>query len=145
MIIEAIAAIILIGSLTGLSVILLRKIPLLVELPCQKTTVTEILLNLKAKIKIISPLKRFSFEIFLQKILLKAEQKSNHWLRQIKEKAENKKYHLSDNYWQELKDPIDIPIEPIKPKRGQRVIIRKNKTASKKAKAKPDEKTETND
>jgi len=114
--IELIATIILVGSLSGIAVILFRKIPVLVKLPDYNSSNTPVSLpvkwckNLKEKIKNISVFKSFSSEIFLQKILskirvlsLRVENKIASRLQKLREKALKKKNLENDNYWEELK------------------------------------------
>ena len=110
---ELIAITILIGSFIGMGIIIFRKIPILVELP--KTTESPLLNDfwqkLKEKIKNLPPLKSFSSEIFIQRVLskiriltLRIENKIANYLQKLREKG--KKKH-NDNYWQELKKPKD--------------------------------------
>lgn len=104
---EIIAAIILIGSLLGMGIIIRRKLPLVSELP-------ETVLGQKeplAKIKNLLPVKGFSSEIFLQKMLskiriltLKTENKTSNWLQKLREKSKKRKLFEEDDYWQKLKD-----------------------------------------
>jgi hypothetical protein len=112
---ELIVTIILIISLGGLLVIIFRKIPVLVELP--KTTESPVLADLrqrlKEKIKNLLPLKSFSSEVFIQKILsrtrvltLRIENKIANYLQKLREKAQKKNFG-NDNYWQELKKSKD--------------------------------------
>jgi len=110
---ELIALIVLILSLFGLGFIILRKIPLLLELP--ETTSSESGFKLLfQKIKNLNPLKEFSGELFLQKILskirvltLKTDSKTSNWLRRLREKSLRKKNGEKDDYWQEIKDSTD--------------------------------------
>jgi len=108
---ELAAVIILFGSLLGMGAIILRKIPVLVELPgipAAGINWRGIFLKLKEKIKILNPFKSFSYEIFLQKLLsririltLKTDNKTSSWLQRLREKSRKQK--LSDNYWEEIK------------------------------------------
>lgn len=109
---EIVAIIILGGSLFGMGVILFRKIPVLAELPdvLPQKEEGKLFLKLKEKIKILNPFKKFSFEIFLQKLLskiriltLKTENKTFNWLQKLREKSQKKKFKENDNYWEELK------------------------------------------
>jgi len=109
--IESVALIILAGSLIGMLVILLRKIPLLLELPetmpshfSWKETFSRI------KIKNSFPLKNFPLEIFLQKVLsrvriitLKTDNKTSSWLQRLRERSAKKKFSENDNYWKEVR------------------------------------------
>lgn len=107
---ELIAIIVLLISLISMAVIVWRKIPVLVELP-------EVLIKkgepfssrLKKKIREFNPLKKFSYELFLQKLIskiriltLKTDIQTFNWLQKLKEKMKKKKLD-EDNYWEELK------------------------------------------
>ncbi|PIV64895.1 MAG: hypothetical protein COS09_02445 [Candidatus Nealsonbacteria bacterium CG01_land_8_20_14_3_00_12] len=109
---EIIALIIFFGSLIGIGVIVFRKIPVLVELPeiLPQKEERKLFLKLKEKIKILNPLKSFSYEIFLQQILskirilsLKSENKIGGWLQKLRERTQKKKIEENDNYWEEIK------------------------------------------
>jgi len=96
---EIFASIIFIVSLVIVGVIIKRKIPVLAALP---------LLELEPKKK--NRLSSFSRSVFLQKILskvriliLKTDNKTSEWLRQLKEKAKENKTKFSENYWDKLK------------------------------------------
>jgi len=108
---ELIAQIILGTSLTGIGVILVRKIPLLKEMDFHQIEVLdEKNVFLKLKDKILS-LKIFSSpEIFLQKFLskirvftLRFEKKVEDQLKDLREKAKEKNNLEKDNYWDEVK------------------------------------------
>jgi hypothetical protein len=107
---ELIATIILFGSLAGMGIIIFRKIPVLVQL-------TEVLpekresmgLKLKEGIKNFNPLKNFSYEVFLQKILskirilsLRTENKTYNWLKRLRMRAKIRK-NLDADYWEEIR------------------------------------------
>lgn len=109
---EIIATIILFGSLVGMGIIVLRKIPILAELPevIEKPQEENFISKLKEKIKVLNPFRNFSIEIFLQKILskiriltLKTESKVASWLQRLRERAQKKKSKENDNYWKEIK------------------------------------------
>jgi len=109
---EIIATTILVGSLLGIGIVILRKIPVLVELPKTPAefNLKENLLKLKEKISTLHPFKYFSDKIFLQKILskiriltLKTENKTDNWLQKLREKSQKKKFEENDNYWEEVK------------------------------------------
>jgi len=107
---ELIATIILICSLLGMGAIIFRKIPVLVELPEVLLEKGEpFSLKLKKKIKEFNPFKKFSYELFLQKLIsrirtltLKTDSQTFNWLQKLKERAKKKKLE-NDNYWEELK------------------------------------------
>ena len=109
---ELTAVIILFGSLLGMGVIILRKIPALVDLPevLPQREKGRLFLRLKTKIKEIPGLKSFSYEVFLQKILskirilsLKSENKTGSWLQKLRKKSQKNKFQENDNYWEEIK------------------------------------------
>ena len=100
---------VLMVSIFGMTFILYRKIPLLLELP--ETAPTR--LNWKeilVTIKNFRSFKGFSFEVFLQKILskirvltLKTDNKTSNWLQRLRKKSQNNKFEEDDNYWQEIR------------------------------------------
>ena len=112
--VELIAVSILIICISGIAVIMYRKIPVLVQL-----SETPIFPNFKSKIqKIKEKIKNFksfkvsSFEILLQKILskiriltLKIESKTSSWLQKLRKKSQTKKEN--DQYWQKIKESIE--------------------------------------
>lgn len=110
---EVIAEIILVCSFLGAGIIILRKIPALSEvpeIPAAGIKWKDILLNLKERIKNLSPFKSFSQEVFLQKVLskirilnLKSENKIGRWLQKLREESQRKKIEAEDNYWEEIK------------------------------------------
>ncbi len=110
---EIIAIVIFIGSFLGMVTMVWRKIPILLTLPEVETLPKESLFsNLKRKIKKYYPLKNFSLESFLQKVIykirilvLKADVKTWHWLQRLREKAQKKKVK-EDHYWEEIKKAI---------------------------------------
>jgi len=113
---ELIAQIIFVGSLVGIGIILIRKIPLLAELPekIEETPRENLWLKLKERMKNIPVLKSFSFEIFLQKLLskvriltLKIENKMGLWLQKLRKRAQKKKIEENDDYWERLKESTD--------------------------------------
>jgi hypothetical protein len=108
-----IATIIFGGSLIGMGTILIRKIPTLLELPefVETQKIEDLILILKDKIKEKSPLKDFSYESFLEKLLfkikiltLKAENKTSSLLQKLREKEEKKTIEREDNYWDQIKE-----------------------------------------
>ncbi len=108
--VELIAAIILFIGLIGMSVIIIRKIPVLAELSTQEIKEEGTLEKLKEKIKNNGTIKSFSGEILLQKILskiriltLKTENKTGAWLAKLRQKSIEKKNRFSEDYWQKLK------------------------------------------
>lgn len=107
-----IAIIVLFGSLLGIGVILLPKIPLIRKLPLEAGGPQENLpLRLKNKIKALGPLKSFSSESLLHKLLsktriltLKMESKISSWQHQLRKNSKKEKAIENDTYWKELKN-----------------------------------------
>lgn len=108
---EIIAQIILFGSTVGLGTIIFRKIPLLITLPedIVEKEKEPLVLRLKNRIKRNNPLRDFSYNIFLQKILtkirilsLKTDKKTFYWIKKLRENRHRKKMRENDNYWEEI-------------------------------------------
>jgi len=110
-----VAIIVSLLGLAGVLVIVLRKIPVLLSLP--KTPLIKgenrLLARLKEKAKEYNPLKKFSYELFLQKLIsrvriliLKTENKTFNWLQHLKKKQREKQLG-EDNYWEEVKKTSD--------------------------------------
>jgi len=117
---ELIATIIFFGSLSGMAVILFRKIPVLVELPSVLEEEQEgLFLRTKRKIKELDFSEIFDFKNFLQKLLmririltLKIENRTSKTLEKLRQKermknnfisnSDNENNYKKDNYWQEL-------------------------------------------
>lgn len=105
---ELIATIVLVTSFCGMSFIVLRKIPILVNLSLpevERTPSSASVLKLKERI-----FNSFSLVDFLEKTLLKIkiltlkiENKITLWLEKLRRHSQNQKNHLNDNYWDELK------------------------------------------
>ena len=108
--IEAIAKIILGGSLIGIGIILIRKIPILVRIP--ETEIEEFdwrdsLLKAKERVK---GSKFFSPNLDLEKVAskirvlnLKVSKTTEDQLQKLREKSKKGKNREKDNYWEELK------------------------------------------
>ncbi|MBL7142420.1 MAG: hypothetical protein ISS83_02105 [Candidatus Pacebacteria bacterium] len=95
-------------SLIVLAVIILKKIPLLLQLP---ETAPFNWKEWLTGVKDLFPTGNFSFEIFLQKILsrvrvltLKTDNKTSNWLQKLRERGQKKKFDEDDNYWREIKN-----------------------------------------
>ena len=109
--VNLLAFIIFLASLLGIGFLLIRKIPLLLELPREIEKPKEGLFSrLKNKMKVFGPFKSFSSELFLHKLLskariltLKIEYKVSSWQVQLREKLKKKKEAEKDTYWEELK------------------------------------------
>ena len=98
MIFELFVLILLAGSLIGMAAIIRRKIPLLLELSPEQAIKT------KRKKEV------FSNGILLQKILskvrvliLKSDNKTNEWLKRLRQKSQENKTKFSDSYWDKLR------------------------------------------
>ena len=102
------ALVIFLISLTGIGVIVIRKIPILAELPLEKIEKNGTLGKIKEKIK---GNEVFSVEIILQEVLsririltLRTENKTAIWLAKLRQKSVNrKKNKFSDDYWRKIK------------------------------------------
>lgn len=104
---ELIFIIILLASILGIGLIVLRKIPALVELSPQEIKGPGAFGKIKEKIKNNKRLKSFSGELLLQKILskirvltLKTENKTSNWLMRLRQKNKNK---FSGDYWKKIR------------------------------------------
>ena len=102
---------ILILSLTGLGIIIFRKIPFLLELPQVAPALID-WKNLSSMVKGTLSLENLSIEIILQKILsrvriliLKTDTKTWNWLQRLKARSQKNKFGDNDNYWQEVRKP----------------------------------------
>lgn len=99
-------------GLSGMTVILRRKIPLLLEMSPrgEKGEVKELILKAKEKMAESEKVKALSLEKALHKALsktrilaLKTENKTGTWLEQMRARSQEKKENLSDDYWKQLK------------------------------------------
>jgi len=108
---DLIAAIILTISILGISIILLRKIPILTDLPevAEKSQKGGLALKLKKKVEDILPK-----EIILQKtlshfriLMLKIEKKTDNLLQKLRKKSKEKKESNNKEEWQDLKSLIE--------------------------------------
>lgn len=115
--VELIALLVLFSSFLGMTIIIVRKIPVLAQLPEVPTRFDFKIIKIKIqkiaeKIKNFKYLKIPSFEILLQKILskiriltLKIENKTGNWLQKLREKTKKKKEN--DKYWEKLTKSIN--------------------------------------
>lgn len=108
--VELITTIILFIGLIGMSVVIVRKIPVLAEFSPKEIEGGGTLEKLKEKIKNNGTLKSFSIEILLQKVLskvriltLKTECKTGTWLTKLRQKSIEKKNKFSNDYWKKIK------------------------------------------
>jgi len=104
---EIIFTIILFGSIFGMAVIIVRKVPTLSELSPQEVEEQGALGKLKEKIKNNGAFRSFSGELLLQKLLskirvltLKTESKTSNWLMKLRQKNKDK---FSGDYWKKVK------------------------------------------
>jgi len=106
---EIIFIIIFWTSLTAIIIMLLSKIPSLLELPFSKE------INRKGfivnKIRNLNPWKNFSYRKFLAKLLLrfkilnlKLENITSHWIEKLRRGAKRKESDFPEEYWNKLKD-----------------------------------------
>ncbi len=107
---ELFAVTILSISLIGISVIVLRKIPVLAKLPIEENEEKEARKTLKEKIKENGKIKAFSFDFFLQKILsrfrvltLRTDNKTSAWLSELRQRSIKKRENFSGDYWKKIK------------------------------------------
>jgi len=98
---EIIALIILIIGLGGMAVIIVRAIPNLTAISFQEVQPDTLAKNNK------NPLSKI---LFLQKILsklriliLKIDNKTNEWMKRLREKSQENKIKFSNDYWNNLK------------------------------------------
>jgi len=113
--IELIATIVFLGSVFGMSFILLRKIPVLAEMPEVVEGQKKVSLSSKIKERFKNlPLIRDIFSgILLQKTLskfrvltLKVESKTATWLQKLRIKSQTEKDKVKDNYWTKVKNEV---------------------------------------
>lgn len=113
--VELISIVVLVLSLAGMAVILLRKIPVLTKLPETSGGVRNFLAaGIKGGLKKMPLLRGFSYELYLQKLLsrvrvltMKTENKTGHWLESLRQRNNKKNHTQNDNYWDELKKAKD--------------------------------------
>lgn len=108
--IELIAIIIFLVGLIGMSVIIVRKVPVLVELPAQETGPSS-LEKFRERIKNNGGLRSFSKELLLQKIVskirvltLKTDNKTSNWLMELRQKSAKKRTNFSEDYWKKIRN-----------------------------------------
>ena len=109
MFLETIAIVVFWVSLSGVIIILFRKIPVLLQVPLSKNIHTrKILVD---KIKVINPWKDFSYRKSLAKLLLrfkilnlKLENTTSHWIEKLRSGAKKKGSDFPEQYWHKIKD-----------------------------------------
>jgi len=108
---ELIILIIFLIGLTGMGVIIFRKIPALVELPEAEIKRSRIFRRFKHKIKNNGAIKSFSSkELLLQKILskfriftLRTDKKTSNLLAKLRQKSIENKKKFSEDYWKRIR------------------------------------------
>lgn len=118
MILEITFSSILLISLFGISIILLRKIAILAKLPevksSQKPGVLKeaVISTIKNGVKKIPGAQKLDYELYLQKVLskvrvltLKTESKTGSWLERLRKRRNG--HNHDDGYWEELKKAKD--------------------------------------
>ncbi len=118
------AVIIFLGSCIVAVTILMKKVPVLAELPEIEHPKKNWKDFLDVRIKYLTDyLGKIKYEPVLQKILsrvciltLRAERKANHWLMRLREKEKNKKIVEDDNYWDKFREKVSR-------KRGRKTSI----------------------
>ena len=98
---QIISLIIFFVSILGIIIILIRKIPVLVNLPSNPST---------APSSLSAHLPSLSKREFLQKILakvrdlsLKTDRQAAVWLQKLRTESKKKSFGENDNYWQKIK------------------------------------------
>jgi hypothetical protein len=112
---ELIALIIFLGSVFGMASMLIKKIPLLAEMPelSEGQRKESLASKIKERFKGLPLIKDISSGIFLQKTLskirvltLKLESKTANWLQKLRVKSQTEKDNAKDNYWTEVKKEV---------------------------------------
>jgi len=112
---ELIATIIFLGSVSGLAVILMRKIPILVEMPklAEGQKKESFASKTKERFRGLPVIRDIYSGILLQKTLskiriltLKVESKTAAWLQKLRLKSQTDKDKAKDNYWTEVKNEV---------------------------------------
>ena len=105
-----ITTIILIASFLGIAFVLVRKIPLLAQLPKTEIVSEPFWARMKNKVKPVKIIKNLPLESLLQKLLsklriatLKFESKTAHWLTELRKRSLHKNGVKNDTYWDNLK------------------------------------------
>ena len=104
------AIIILFIGFMGMSVIVIRKIPVLAELSVQQIKGTSTFGKIREKIRNNRVFKSVSKGILLQKILskvriflLRIDDKTNNWLIRLRQKSLKNRSKFSNDFWQKVK------------------------------------------
>jgi len=106
---EIIFSIVLFFSLIGMALILGRKIPQIALLP-EVAPAPFHLKDMVSRVKSVSPFRKVSFEMLLQKMLsktriliLKTDNKTSNWLQRLREKSQKSRFGENDTYWKDIK------------------------------------------
>lgn len=112
---ELIATIVFLGSVFGIVFILLKKIPILAEMPslAEGQKRESLVSKIKEKFKNLPLIRDIFSGILLQKTLskirvltLKVESKTAAWLQKLRVKSQTEKEKVKDNYWTEVKNEV---------------------------------------
>ncbi|MEA3344613.1 MAG: hypothetical protein U9Q16_02970 [Patescibacteria group bacterium] len=132
---EIFAVIILFASLTGMGLIIIRKIPILTELSPQEIELNPIK-RFRNRIKGKKTSKFFSKDIILQKTLskiriltLKTDNKTDSLLMKLRQKTRKDRNDFSDGYWNKVnsvkEEFPETPKDSIKSKNSNKTKKRK--------------------
>jgi len=117
---ELIALIIFLGSVFGMASVLIKKIPILVEMPevVEGQKKEGLASKIKGGFKGLPLIRDIFSGIFLQKTLsktrvltLKIESKIAGWLQKLRVKSQTEKDTAKDNYWTEVKKEIKSEVK----------------------------------
>lgn len=93
-------------SVLGIGVILLKKIPILVEL--EEESARSLVSKIDSEVR--EGFKRISFEKYLHRILskirvlsLKTDNRTSNWLQKLRQKSQERVNNFSDDYWKKVK------------------------------------------
>ena len=121
--VELIATIILIYSLFGIGVIVLKKVPILLTLPENLPQKESFISKVKERLKRANSFRNFSYEIFLQKILtkirilsLKVDHHTFNWIQKLREQSKERNLKRIDDYWEKIKKEIKNKFPPSLPR-----------------------------
>jgi len=113
--IELIAIIVFLGSIFGIGFVLLKKIPILAEMPeiAEGQKKEGLIFKLKERCKSLPIIRDICSGILLQKTLskirvltLKIETKTGSWLQKLRIKSQTEKTKENDGYWSEVKNEV---------------------------------------
>jgi len=113
--IELIFSLILVLSLIGLGVILLRRLPDLAKVPEPSGDLQKVvILKIRERARTLPVLRSFSYEVYLQRVLsrvhvltLKTDSKTSGWLERLRRKQGKNNGANNNKYWEELKKAKD--------------------------------------